>query len=343
MNKKSISMQTIADKLGISKVTVFKAFKEQSGVGEELRKQILDLSSELGYNYKKREQKQTNHHFLILMSKSSMVDDEQFYTVILYHINALCAENGDTMNLYIISDETSEDSYLKQICSKNDVSGIFILGQLNKNTVSDIVEIGNPVVAVDFYYADMKFDYVVTNNFYSAYAATMHLINCGYKKIGFSGDTSIYSSIMDRYLGYLKALMENGLEINESYTIIEADKNNTYFEDFKLPDKLPEAYFCHCDLAAYTLIQRLTKMGYKVPDDIAVIGFDNTQIASNSVPLITTVNVDKENMAVIAYNIMKKRLKNPLAKQEKVMLILEIIKRQSTIQMIANPNINSLN
>ncbi|MCI6631111.1 MAG: substrate-binding domain-containing protein [Lachnospiraceae bacterium] len=83
------------------------------------------------------------------------------------------------------------------------------------------------------------------------------------------------------------------------------------FIELVLPDKMPTAFVCNCDQIAYLLTQRLKDMGYRVPEDVSLVGFDDYIYSTLSDPKLTTYRVNMEEMAKIAVSVMSKKLKNP--------------------------------
>jgi LacI family transcriptional regulator len=110
------------------------------------------------------------------------------------------------------------------------------------------------------------------------------------------------SSINDRYLGYYKAMMESGYE----NLIAKIDDRNggLIFRTYDLPDPLPTAFLCNNDNVAYRLINQLKSLGYDVPGDISVMGFDDVLYSRISVPKITTVRVSRTQMADKSFNLL---------------------------------------
>ena len=330
MYKKDVSMQTVADKLGITKVSVSKAINGQPGISEELRKKVLSVCDEMGYVMQKPKQNQVSHNFCVLMHRRFFIEDEKFYTVILYHLNRLCSNSGYTANFCIISEgEEFEPSFTNSL-KNGAISGVFLLGEIEPRFVNEILSYRLPIVAIDFNYIDYRIDHVLIDNYESIQTAMRYLIELGHKNFGFSGSLRHSNNIFDRYMGYLKSLMQNGFEINDEWHIVESNYYNSYVSDFYLPEKLPTVFVCHCDKAAYVLVERLKKIGIKVPEDISVLGFDNTEICVNSDPAITSVNVEKDRLAQAAFNLMQNRLSNPASEIQRIMINCELIKREST-------------
>ena len=124
----------------------------------------------------------------------------------------------------------------------------------------------------------------------------------------------------DRYMGYLRAMMEHGCEVRPEWIIDDREKEQGSIDAesyIRLPKELPTAFVCNCDFIASLVIKSLTERGYRVPEDVSVVGFDNFLYPSNltDVP-ITTYEVDMKEMAKGAINtIIKKINKEPYKKK----------------------------
>ncbi len=328
MNKKQVSMQYIADKVGVSKVTVSKALNSLPGVSSELRKKITDMSLELGYQKKSSSKKAQN--ILILMSKRFFIEDENFYKVILYYLNDICAKSGYSSNFYILDEKADIEMSIINSLTSGSITGICILGEIHKEYITKLLKYNILIVGIDFYMPDVNVSFVINDNYLAAYFATIHLINLGHNRIGFSGDVKHSQNVFDRFMGYKKALMQNNIVFDESLIIHESNIDNIFFPNFTLPENMPSAFFCHCDKAAYMLIKRLQDMGYKIPEDISVIGFDNTELSQKSVPAITTINIDKKAMATKAFDLLTSLFEDQAHLGEIITLNCKLIKRDST-------------
>jgi LacI family transcriptional regulator len=145
------------------------------------------------------------------------------------------------------------------------------------------------------------------------YLLTDYLIENGHTDIRFIGRLNATSSIQDRYLGYVKALMENEICTQDSdipKAINDRDDNGITLKEFDLPEKLPTAFVCNCDETAFRLISILRARNINVPEDVSVVGFDNFIVSDVCDPPITTVEVNMKAMAEETVATMLKKLEN---------------------------------
>ncbi len=185
-----------------------------------------------------------------------------------------------------------------------------------------------PKLFLDFYDEHAAIDSIVTDNFYGAYEITNYLIQCGHRDIAYVGNIYSTSSIQDRYLGYYKSLLEHGMVFEDRLLLNDRDEHGKYI-DIVFPEKMPTAFVCNCDQVAYILCERLNAMGYRVPDDCSVVGFDNDVYATLSTPQLTTVEVDIEQMARTAVKTIMDKVANPSRHIGRVLVHGKIIYRDS--------------
>jgi LacI family transcriptional regulator len=331
-----VTLDTIANKLGVTKVTVSKALNNQPGVSEELKKRIIQTSLEVGYITKNAAKlAKTVSKLGILVPKRFFLDTDNFYTRIYYYMNQECAKRDISLSLYILNPEQEHNNFipLSLIQDQSDINGLFIVGEVSEGYVSTLISNRFPVIAIDFYKPELSLDCIVSDNYQSGYAVTKHLIDKGHVNIGFVGNPYYTTSIMDRYCGYIKALTAHQLELNKTWHIVNNDENGSYLIDYSLPQQLPTAFVCHCDMAAYKLMLKLQGEGISVPDQVSIISFDNTDLSQTVVPALTSMNISKHDFASEAVNLMLWRIKHSGEQSKNIYLKSRLIERDSVSQL----------
>ena len=204
--RKSVSMQDLADKLGISKVTVSKALNGKDGVGEELKEKIFALARESGYvlpDYGKRKSKKVG---IIMSPRFSSGDEGKFYMA-MYERIIYELQRASCSSIMISPTTATLPSDMNTIQTRGLFDGLIFLGILDKGVREQIAQIDLPKVYVDIYDQTHKSDSVITENIYSSYELTNYLIQQGHTDIGFVGTVGSTTSISDRYLGYLRRML----------------------------------------------------------------------------------------------------------------------------------------
>jgi LacI family transcriptional regulator len=320
----------IADKVGTSKVSVSKALNNQPGVGEALKRSILEVSKELGYfNGKVKKPVESIKKTGFLVSKRFFLESENFYTKIYYYLNKECAQKGINLFLYVISSTDEKDLVFPFSFLQDIPNALFIAGEIDEAYIHSIINFNIPVIAIDSYKLHTAMDCIVTDNFYSSYTATIHLIDNGHRNIGFVGNPNFTSGVADRFYGYMKALSQNGLEYHKEWHIINNDPFGIYNVEYSLPETLPTAFLCHCDMAAYQLMLKLQINGISIPDQISLVSFDNTDLSRNCKPQLTTIDINKREIAHKALQQLFWRNVNPSAEPQRILLNTHLIERSS--------------
>lgn len=331
-----VTLDTIANKLGVTKVTVSKALNNQPGVSEELKKRIIQTSLEVGYTTKNAAKlAKTVSKLGILVPKRFFLDTDNFYTQIYYYMNQESANRDINLSLYILNPEQEQNNTipLSLVQDQADLNGLFIVGEVSEEYVSTLISYRFPVIAIDFYKPELSLDCIVSDNYQSGYTVTKHLIDKGHVNIGFVGNPRYTTSIMDRYCGYIKALTAHDLESNKTWHIVNNDENGSYLIDFALPTELPTAFVCHCDMAAYKLLLKLQNEGISVPEQVSIISFDNTDLSQTVVPALTSMNISKHDFAMEAVNLMLWRIKHYGEKPKNIYLKSQLVERDSVFSL----------
>lgn len=334
MNSKNVSMQDIASRLGITKVSVSKALNGQPGISNSLKNRIITVAKEMGYEKntgKLPSRKVKKLGFFV--SERFFVESDNFYTKIYYYLGRECASLHIQLVLYIISAEDERSLVLPFSLKTDNLDGLFLAGQISDHYINQLTEFNIPIVAIDFYQPFTKIDCIVFDNFYSSYMATLYLIKKGHKDIGFVGNPKYTTSVADRFYGYLKALEQNALAFRSEWHIVNNDLSGVYTESYSLPDTLPTAFICHCDMAAYNLMLRLRLQGVSVPGQVSLISFDNTSLSQNCDPPLTTVDIDTGRLGSRSLQQMLYRIGSTFAEPQKITLDTRLIERDSVAEL----------
>ena len=310
MPKKCVTIADIAKKCKTSTVTVSKALCGRAGVSEEVRAFIRRTADEMGYVSTKSTSKPDGVVGVIIPNKF-INPNGSFYWALCNNILAELKSAGiSCLQENIGSDEEASLS-VPNMFSNNRIVGLISLGQLSPEYVTMLKKHTSNLVMLDYYINGIDVDSVVTNGYLGGYKLADYLISLGHRKIGFIGSVKATSSIIDRYMGFRKALLENDIPFEKEWLIPDREVSGKNFESLQFPINLPTAFVCNCDETAYLAIKELKSMGLSVPGDISVVGYDNYLISEISEPQITTISVNATEMAQTAVKILFNRLSNP--------------------------------
>jgi LacI family transcriptional regulator len=324
-------MQDVANMLGVSKVTVSKALRDNKDISESMREKVKEAADKAGYVYNiagKMLRDNMTYSIGIVTSERYFGQDDFFY-IDLYKLLSGGIEKMRYTSMFNILDTDSEKSlWFPNMISEKKVDGVIVLGQFSKEYLRRLLEFQIPTVFLDFYYDRLGVDSVNTDNFFGAYEITNMLIERGHRKIAFVGNLNLTSSIQDRYLGYCKSMLEYKLPVKPEWLLSDRTDESEWV-DIVLPDEMPTAFVCNCDKTAQKLIGTLLEKGYNVPGDCSVVGFDDSIHAVNIEPHISTVRVNLEQMAKMAIKILTKKIKDKSVTYGRVLINGNIILRDS--------------
>lgn len=343
-----ITMKDIAERLDISINAVSLALNSKAGVSEETRKQVLDVAEELGYLDKspKFVKSFANKNICVIIKKYYF-EDNTFYSKIMMGIGEESRHKGYDIITCLINE--TEESIPSCIESKK-VCGIIVIGTIEDEYLVKLKNYKIPVVLVDHTSLLESTDSILTDNKLGSFNITKLLIEKGYKDIGFFGDLEYSLSIKERFFGYREAIKkflkfnnfkEAEVFIEERSVLYDVEQNiidkniEGIKERINRINKIPEAFVCSNDNAAIALITSLKELGYMVPKDIAVVGFDDIVLSSLIEPKLTTVRVEKDFMGRKAVDRLLWRIENKKDPDEKTILSVEVIERDS----VGNKNI----
>lgn len=328
MNK-TVTMSDIAKDMGISTVSVSKAISGKDGVSDELREKILKRAQELGYQYSKNKVGQTTDSKTIgVLVAAKFINDEAFYSKMYQNIVMELTKADNYGMMEIIPRGSVKKGIPPIVLQNNKVDGLILLGHLPAKYIKQIQEYHLPMVCLDFYDDRIKEDSVISDNIYGACQITRYLIDQGHTQIGFIGSYHQTSSIMDRYIGYYKAMVQEDLPVHKEWILEDRDEDGKYI-DIQFPRQMPTAFVCNCDDVAFNVIKSLKKQGYHVPEDISIVGFDNSIHAELSSPKITTFDVNVDSMVKNAVDIILRKVDDPEYTVGRVIVTGNMIERRS--------------
>lgn len=301
---KTVKLADIAEKVGVSTVTVSKALSGQKGVSEEMREKIKQLADELGYRSPSENKRQTTekqYNIGVIIQEVYLDKYDSFYLTMYQELNKRAVARGCFTLLESMSRESVLSNVMPLLVQEKKVDGLIVVGDMTQTYMEHLEEKAViPVVCMDFYNDTINLDTVISNSFYGTYALTNYLFQMGHKKIAYVGTVGTTNSITDRYLGYAKSLLEHHIEVRKDYVIDDRDTKTGRMDldkYYQLPEDMPSAFVCNCDLAASYLIRKLRANGYRVPEDISVVGFDNYLFPGLCDIGITTYEVNIGEMA----------------------------------------------
>ena len=245
------------------------------------------------------------------------------------------------------SDLELQKKYIKEL-KDEEVSGMIVFPAEDKDVDEQIKELeaeGFPLVVIDRILENVDANYVTVNNTGGGYKAVDYLINLNHRHIGFVSHCFWKtSSVKDRFAGYKKALKEYQLPLEEknilSYNPYDINKKATIdmISRYLTNDDRPTALFAVNDLIAIDLINICRRLAIRIPDDLSIIGFDNSELLTRlNIPL-TTIAQPKEEIGVKAAQLLIEQVENNSPRERLVLPTKLIIRKSCDILNKKQPN-----
>ena len=305
LKRKEVTIYDLANKLNISVATVSRGLNNDNVVSKKTRKKIADLAKELGYraNHFARNlrQQQTNTIGVIVHELNS-----NFITSVLAGIEKVITEAGyDLIIAHSSESSVKEAANAKNLFHKR-VDGLIAslaIDTTDLDHFKPFVDKGVPVMFFDRVEQDGNNSVVIIDNYKCGYEATKHLINQGCKRIAHVTSSLKRNVYSQRYKGYQDALFDNGISFDENLLIIN-DLSEKAGVDAALQilkmKPLPDGAFITNDFVAAVCMRTLKENGINIPEDIAIVGFNNDTIGKLIEPALTTINYPGIDMGEIA-------------------------------------------
>ena len=310
LNEKEVTIYDLADKLNISIATVSRALKNDPVVSKKTKKKIFELAEEMGYrsNHFARNlrNQQTNTIGIIVHELNS-----NFITSVLAGVEKVTTEAG-----YDLIIAHSSESFMKEAANAKNLFHKrvdWLIASLSFDTKNmdhfkPFIKKGVPVIFFDRVEQDGDSIVVIIDNYKCGYQATEHLIEQECNRIVHvtaSLNRNVYSQ---RYQGYRDALFDAGIPFNENFLIVKDLSEKAGIEAAKQMLKmkpLPDGAFITNDFVAAVCMRTLKEHGVAIPDDIALVGFNNDAIGKLIEPALTTINYPGRDMGeIVARNLI---------------------------------------
>jgi LacI family transcriptional regulator len=356
-NKKDVARVTIravAKLAQVSPTTVSLALRNQDSIPPETRERVLAAAADLNYLYKPRAAKSVeieeskpirNLLYVVNDYGDSPILSNPFYGAILNGAVAASASFNSYVHTAILQHDHLADAPLpEELCNAD---GILLASPYPPALVKKIASTVNcPMVLIDNFIPGSPYDTIMNDDFSGAYQAVQYLLELGHRYISMimgplkkpGAEPNTPPSVIDRHRGYSAAMLDGGFTPFPAVGI-PLDYKQTFPGRKELPQWLggvlarspsPTALFCNVDFYAAHIISALHTMGYQVPEDISVMGYDDLDIAQLIHPRLTTVHINRRIMSQLAVERLVARIEGDLSAPLTIHVGARLIVREST-------------
>jgi LacI family transcriptional regulator len=337
--KKDVTIYDIAQKLSLSSTTVSRGLNDNVSINKNTRKKIQDTARELGYRHNTfasslRKQK-TNTIGVIIHELNS-----NFITSVLSGIERVTAENGYDLLIAHSSESFEKEAANSLNLFHKRVDGL--LASLAFDTeglehFKHFTDKGIPMIFFDRVEENIENTKVIIDNYKCGYQATQHLIEQGCKRIVMVTASLKRNVYAQRYKGYKDALFDNNIKLNDKLVLVkdlsEQCSVEAAYEILKM-NPMPDGAFITNDFSAAVCMQTLKEQGIKIPQDIAVVGFNNDAICKLIEPQLSTIQYPGKEMGEIAARNLINHLKgiSNIKHTNTIVVRSELIIRKSSLR-----------
>jgi DNA-binding LacI/PurR family transcriptional regulator len=333
----SLRLKDIAQAAGVSVSTVSLVINNRPGIGDATRAKVMDIIKKSGYKPNFAQIDETagtkNLRFIKYTKHGKVVDDNGFIGAVIDGVNIGARKLGYDVILTTINEE-SQDTMIDLVTDRS-VSGVMVLGtELNAEDLFFLETMTVPVVIVDSYFEFLDCDCVVMNNMDASFKAVKYLHGKGYRKIGHFESSVIINNFTQRKEGYIKALEYFGLVYNPAHSYqLESTLAGSYQDMLRILEgnpELPEAIFADNDTIAVGAMKALKEHKIRIPEDLAIIGFDDIPFCLMIKPSLSTMRIFKEEIGEIAVKRLIEKIETGDRSIIKIQVGAELVERDST-------------
>ena len=284
--EKKVTIQDIADSLGLSRNTVSKALNNTGVLADDTRKKILERAAEMGYRrFIYLQQDQPTHNTTpgeMALISQNMPYGSHFGIYALNTFQEKISQNNYRLIMFPLRDEEIATLQLPLGFDKEKTAGIICMELFQPEYIKMLNTLGIPLLFIDTAYntdfTQIDADFLMMENRTSVYNLTDRLIQKGYTSLAFAGNRKHCRSFLERYQGFMDAIMENGLTPHTTqFANTNVFANTSLLEEtIKRTLQLPEVFVCANDAIAIDLIHSLKKLGIQIPEEVLITGFDNS-------------------------------------------------------------------
>jgi len=305
----SLKAKDIARLAGVSPATVSIVLNNKPGVSDAKRTEIINLINSHGCEYLlKNDASNGNLGFVVFQRVYTIINESPFYSFFIEGISAHAMERGYSL-MHINLNYQMSTQEIARILHKNRCKGLFVFGaEMQLEDIQKLQKVGIPFVILDNRFVETDCNAVCINNTEGIFAGVAHLASLGHKKIGFIQGLVQINSFQERLEAFRTSMAHFGLAVREKHIFHLSYPEGQGINDMKRAiqqvDSMPTALLSANDLLAISAFRGLQESGYRIPDDISIVGFDGRPSCLYIDPQLTTVSVPTEAFAPYAIQLL---------------------------------------
>ncbi len=338
----SVTAKELAKILGISEASVSYALNGKPGVSIETRNRVKEAARQYGMNFIPLNYSAHAGRTIYLISYKKqgprVIDntfDNSFYSTLTDGISMASKEYGYYIHLRTVSNHVELNEELNALGNMSS-AGIILLGtEMTQEDLTPLAFSKHPVVLLDNHFRSTKVNSVTIDNIYASFEAVDHLVRKRKKQPGYLSSSVPINNFTERKIGYEMAILHNGYSLANSIVhklgINPDDSYADMLEILKKKQRIADSYFADNDFIAFGAMKAFKEMGYRIPEDVAIIGFDDVPIARFTDPALTTMHVPIQYMGRLAVERLHQINEDPIENEypQNIMVNAGLVLRQS--------------
>lgn len=328
-----LTLDDIARKAGVSRATVSRVINGGENVREETRKQVMEVIQQINFqpNVAARSLAagRTNVIGLVIPAGVSAIFADPYFPLLIQGVTTTCNARDYSVMLWLAEPEY-ERRMIRQVLHSGLLDGVLVSSMLLDDPIVRALHASNKPFILVGRHPFLDVNYIDVDNVNGAREATLHLLRLGYKKVAtITGPQNMIAG-QDRLEGYRRALKERGAPYRPEL-VAEGDFSETggYTAMRKLIPQRPDAVFVATDVMAEGAMRALREAGLRVPQDVALVGYDDMPNAARMSPPLTTIRQPTQRMGALAVDALIDIIQNPSAPKRRIVLPVELVIRES--------------
>lgn len=338
----AVKVKDLAAMLNLSPSTVSLVLNNRPGISEATRMRVREMVKELGCEeLLEEDDEKKNIIFIVYRKRNAAQESSPYFSQIFSEIIEGVESQIKARGYNLLISYVDKDSAVKVAAGidREQAEGVLVLAtEMQEEQLDAFARIQMPVVIVDNYVPNKNFDCITINNEQGVYEVVKHFVEMGHRDIGYLHVSDSANNFTERYYGFLRAMDSLGLDCpkNNIINIRKGGGEDVYRplkEALAVADRMPTAFFSDNDIIAVYAMRVFREMGYRIPEDISIAGFDNIAFLEVLDPPLTSIQVPKHKMGVMAANTLIDKIKEPVEGVVKIEVCTSLVVRGSVFRL----------
>lgn len=334
----SITAKELAKKLNLSATAVSMALNNKPGVSTKTRAEVIQAAEKYGYDFSKlalKKNRSESIYCIFYRAHNAILNYAPIFNELTEGIEQECQSHGYRLKQIHFNEKNDDiQKWIEDIRISN-CAGVILIGtEISASSCQAFMKLSVPVVLLDSHFNSLELSSVVINNTQGAYLATSFLIDHTGKQPGYMCSSYKIENFEERRIGFNRAVREHGMSVSKSIRHELSPSIDGAFADMleiiDQKEDLAECYFADNDLIAIGAIKALKLRKYRIPEDIAIVGFDNIPESRIIEPALTTIDIPRRFMGQTAAHQLICQIDNPVPHTVKIEVSTRLVKRFST-------------